>query len=415
MNTIKQWRGWVTVWAALLLGVGAQAQAQTSDWLKGFKDPSRELHVSRQGVFFVNGQYYTSATNQSPPGFGLPTTVGLDYMAGQMYVEYQVPKNVKHPYPIVMIHGGAQTGAGLISTPDGRPGWAQFFVANGYVVYNVDQVGRGRDIHATELYGPTRPPLDVLSRKQNWSLQQVYSWFPRAYLHTQWPGTGREGDPFFDQFYASQVQFMADPIKTQAYAQQAGVALLDRIGPAIILTHSQSGTYGFLIADKRPNLVKGVVTIEGGGTPYTYPLVGPPTYYGAPVPSAPWGLVSIPITYSPAVTDPSQLSFYQEATPDGPDVQCWLQTAPARELPNLQRMAHLLIVGEASSAASVNRCVSKYLTQAGVRNTWVNLGDVGIHGNGHMMMLETNSDEIAAFISRWLEDNVEKGVKVAKE
>jgi pimeloyl-ACP methyl ester carboxylesterase len=393
----------------MLFGLPAQGQAQKSNWLKGFKDPSKhDVRLSSHGVFFVNGHYYISTTNQSPPGFGLPSTVGLKYMAGQMYVEYWIPKKVKYQYPIVLIHGGAQTGAGFISTPDGRPGWAQFFVANGYVVYNVDQVGRGRDVHDFERYGVTRPPLDVLSRQQNWSLQRHYNWFPRAYLHTQWPGTGLEGDSFFDQFYASQVQFIADPIKTQEYAQQAGVALLDKIGPAIILTHSQSGTYGFLIADKRPNLVKGVVTIEGGGTPYTYPLIGPPTYYGAPVRSALWGLVSIPITYSPAVTDPSQLSFFQEATPGGPDVRCYLQVEPARQLPNLQRMPHLLLVGEASSAASVNRCVSKYLTQAGVHNTWVDLGQVGIHGNGHMMMLEKNSNEVAAFIASWLQDNVER-------
>jgi hypothetical protein len=33
-----------------------------------------------------------------------------------------------------------------------------------------------------------------------------------------------------------------------------------------------------------------------------------------------------------------------------------------------------------------------------VENTGVNLGDVGIHGNGHMMMLEKNHLEIAAFL-----------------
>jgi hypothetical protein len=124
--------------------------------------------------------------------------------------------------------------------------------------------------------------------------------------------------------------------------------------------------------------------------------------------SATWGIVSIPITYSPPVTDPSQLSFYQEATPDGPTVRCWLQTAPARQLPNLQGMAHLLIVAEASSAANANYCVSRYLTQGGVQNTWVKLGAVGIHGNGHMMMWEKNDLDIAAFIADWLHENLEK-------
>ena len=115
-----------------------------------------------------------------------------------------------------------------------------------------------------------------------------------------------------------------------------------------------------------------------------------------------------PLTYSPAVTSPAQLTFYQEATPGGPDVRCWLQTAGnVHTLPNLQGVPQLLLTGEASSAASTNRCVSKYLTQAGVPNTWLSLGMVGIHGNGHMMMLEKNQLEIAAFIASWLEDNVE--------
>jgi pimeloyl-ACP methyl ester carboxylesterase len=211
---------------------------------------------------------------------------------------------------------------------------------------------------------------------------------------------------------------MADAIKTQQYAQAAGAALLDKIGPAIIVTHSQSGTFGFLIADKRPNLVKGVVTVEGGGTPHGY-IVGavyPPGYnpcdvsgsnpYYCEVPfgvakgqiypngndtpyfidnpaTTAYGITNAPLTYSPPLTNPAQLTFYQEATPGGPDVRCWLQTAGnVHTLPNLQGVPQLLLTGEASSAASTNRCVSKYLTQAGVQNTWLSLGMVGFHGNG---------------------------------
>jgi len=44
----------------------------------------------------------------------------------------------------------------------------------------------------------------------------------------------------------------------------------------------------------------------------------------------------------------------------------------------------------------------KYLEQAGVHPTWIKLADAGIHGNGHMMMLEKNSQSIASIISRWL-------------
>ena len=44
----------------------------------------------------------------------------------------------------------------------------------------------------------------------------------------------------------------------------------------------------------------------------------------------------------------------------------------------------------------------KYLEQAGVHTTWLNLGAMGIHGNGHMMMLEKNSDQIADLMEKWL-------------
>jgi len=46
--------------------------------------------------------------------------------------------------------------------------------------------------------------------------------------------------------------------------------------------------------------------------------------------------------------------------------------------------------------------VVKFLEQAGVHPTWLNLGTLGIHGNGHMMMLEKNSDQIAEVIERWV-------------
>jgi hypothetical protein len=36
------------------------------------------------------------------------------------------------------------------------------------------------------------------------------------------------------------------------------------------------------------------------------------------------------------------------------------------------------------------------------------LQDVGIRGNGHMMMLEKNNLKIAAFMASWLEENVEE-------
>src|SRR5436190_6914097 len=83
-----------------------------------------------QGYFFVGGKY-------------VETTNG-PMMERQMYVEYRFPAKVTQRYPIVMIHGAAQTGTNFTGTPDGRKGWAEFFVERGYAVYVIDQPTRGR-------------------------------------------------------------------------------------------------------------------------------------------------------------------------------------------------------------------------------------------------------------------------------
>ena len=62
---------------------------------------------------------------------------------------YQIPvarRSQKNRLPVVMVHGGAgQQGTCFAGTPDGRPGWADFFLSRGWPTYVVDQPGRGRD------------------------------------------------------------------------------------------------------------------------------------------------------------------------------------------------------------------------------------------------------------------------------
>ena len=65
------------------------------------------------------------------------------------------------------------------------------------------------------------------------------------------------------------------------------------------------------------------------------------------------------------------------------------------------------MTGEASYHASYDHCTAAFLQQAGVAITFVRLGDVGIRGNGHMMMLEKNNLEIAVFLDGWVRKNIE--------
>ena len=116
-----------------------------------------------------------------------------------------------------------------------------------------------------------------------------------------------------------------------------------------------------------------------------------------------WGISDIPLTYDPPAKDATDLKAVLQSKPDSPDlVACWTQPTPARRLPRLQGIPILVIAAEASYHAAYDHCTSKYLTEAGVRHTFTRLEDQGIHGNGHMMMLEKNNLVVAGVIQRWL-------------
>jgi len=173
---------------------------------------------------------------------------------GGMYVEKFVPQEQTQTTPIVMIHGGSQTATNFIGTPDGRRGWLHDFLLSGYTVYLVDQPERGRSGHSLErIHGEHLEIYNVERIEDYFSAPAKNRLWPQARHHTQWPGSGEKGDPVFDQFYASQVDGLWDKSEIERLNQKAVVDLLDKIGAAILLTHSQSGPFGWLVADVRPS------------------------------------------------------------------------------------------------------------------------------------------------------------------
>ena len=65
-------------------------------------------------------------------------------MLNPLFVQYLLPARRRHEYPIVFIHGGGGQGTDWLETPDGRDGWVDYFVADGWDVYVVDRPGHGR-------------------------------------------------------------------------------------------------------------------------------------------------------------------------------------------------------------------------------------------------------------------------------
>jgi pimeloyl-ACP methyl ester carboxylesterase len=202
---------------------------------------------------------------------------------------------------------------------------------------------------------------------------------------------------------------MADLAAMERLNRDTGIALLEKIGPSILLTHSQSGPFGWALGDARPKLVKGILAIEPNGPPfYENTVVGAPDWFKDGPMGRTWGITRNALTFSPVVHDPEQLHITQQTAPSGRDlVRCWLPASSAPRLPNLENTPILIVVSEASYHAPYDHCTSQFLAQAGVANDFVRLADVNIRGNGHMMMLEKNNLEIAAFLDRWAREHIE--------
>lgn len=307
---------------------------------------------------------------------------GGHVVVGQMYVRRLGSGDLP---PVVLVHGGAQTGMHWELTPDGRPGLAPLLSELGRPTYVVDLPGVGRSRYHPEHQGPLAHMSAELTEFA-FSCPPADAW-PSAALHTQWPGKGRRGDRAFDDFFAGQVGRLADETITEPAAREALAALLDRVGPAHLITHSQSGAYGWHAADARPHLVRSLLALEPKGPPWFEPLAA-----RHEPPARPYGPTATPLTFDPPLQPGQALPF--EVTGDGL-VQ---QPTPARRLQNLSQVPVEIITAEASYHNEYDHLTAQFLQTAGVDVQHLDLGRFGIHGNGHLMALELNNADIAEFL-----------------
>jgi pimeloyl-ACP methyl ester carboxylesterase len=381
---------------ALLVRSGA-LQAATTETAKTAK--LAPLDIAEWSFFWVGVE------NVTLPGGTSPVVSGK-----QMYVEYQIPAKVRHPFPIVLIHGGGGQGLDWMGTVDGRRGWSTMLLEEGYRVYVVDRPGHGRSPYHPDLHGgiPRAQTLESISGMFTPQRAKAANPAPNAHLHNQWPGTGAVDAPELQQMVASQGGSFGNGMgiikESQVTVWQKNAAeLLDKIGPAIFMTHSAGGPFGFYALEARPKLVKGIVVVEGAGG-------------SAFAGRGSWGLINLPVEYEPPVKDPSEIKTKMvDPTPEDAKLGIrpyTIQEEPAHQLKNWKDCPITIVTSEASFVLPNPGAVA-YLKQAGVHAEEIRLADHGIHGNGHAMMCEKNNREVLQPILDWLNTNVTTPNKAA--
>ena len=180
--------------------------------------------------------------------------------------------------------------------------------------------------------------------------------------------------------------------------------------PRFYSTHSQSGPSGWQIASLRRQLVKEIVAVEPNGPPFhEVEFVGAPNYFKDGALTRPTGVTNTPIEVDPPIGEASELVVVREPAADKEDlVRCWMQGSPVRRIVALQHIPVAIVTAEASYRATYDHCTAKFLKQAGVPAVHVKLAELGIRGNGHMMMLEKNNLDISKVIADWLDRQVRR-------
>jgi hypothetical protein len=313
------------------------------------------IALKDMGSFHVGGREVTISGKPVKeivfaPG-GVPARVDPNgvYQVEQMYVQYFVPQNERGSLPLLMWHGGGLTGVTYETTPDGREGWLNYFIKKGWTVYNSDAVERGRAGWA--MYPDVFKGEPVFLTKENPFERFRIGAGPGSYNKDPAKMKVQPGSQFpvegYDNFAKQGVPrwTTTDDAIIAAY-----IALVDKVCPCVVLVHSQAGQFGQKVAQARPDKVKALVLVEPAG-------LGDSKLIDR--------LKDTPIL--------TVYGDYIEQDSRWPTIR-------ANELKFLEQVR-----------------------AAGGRYEVVNLPQIGIRGNSHMMMMDRNNLQVADVIQGWLE------------
>jgi pimeloyl-ACP methyl ester carboxylesterase len=355
--------------------------------------------LKTHGVFWAGGEI-VRRTQAGTENAGDRKGIAIDqqrYLVGQAYVEYFIPQKLRHgagTLPIVLIPGGGLVGVHFLTTPDGREGWADYFIRRGFPVYIVDLPGRGRAGFLPDQFNNVRSGAAAPGAQSELTAWDSSAWLEwnAGPLPNDAPAAGPHDpscigndarDPDNPPVYCNGDLMPAlDPegykhwlaaLMPQGPAPRgpdpAVIAALEKIGPAVFIGHSAGGTMGGKIANDWPSLFKAVIGIEPQGD-----CMLPPN-------AAIKGLAQVPTL--------SVHGINQVGRPD---------TGPCLETYGRVRKAG----GDAT-----------YLSLPSLPHTplFDQIPQEGIWGNDHIMMWDRNSDQIAGILLKWIETHVERRQK----
>lgn len=322
------------------------------------------LVIQEQGSFTVGGTVLSQPGNFDPVKMG---PEGQTFHGDHAYVFYQVPAGARK-LPLVMWHGFGQFSKTWESTPDGRDGYQNIFLRRGWPVYLLDQPRRGNAGRSTQ-------PMTLTPRpdEQTWfNIFRVGTW-PDYFAGVQFPRDRSSLEQYFRQMTPDTGPFDAKVVS------DAVVALFDKTGPGVLVTHSHSGGPGWLTAMRSRN-VRGIVSYEPGSG-----FVFPRGELPAPMSSAGGGVLEA------MAVDPREFAALAKI----PIVIFYGDNIPAQPMDNPGQ-------DQWRTRLEMAKLWAQAVNRHGGDAKVVHLPDVGLRGNTHFPFSDLNNLAVADLMSEFL-------------
>lgn len=341
--------------------VGILSNSCVSDTQAGKPAP---LVIQDQGSFAAGGTVITNPGTFDPYK---PSPDGATLHGDHAYVFYQVPVHARR-LPLVFLHGAGQFSKTWETTPDGRDGFQTIFLRRNFSVYLVVQPRRGNAGRSTVPLAPGGPDDQI------WFGMFRFGIWPKFFDGVQF-----SRDPeALNQFFRSMTP-NTGPFDMEVIANALS-SLFTKIGPAVLVTHSQGGGPGWLIAMKNPN-VRAVISYEPGSG-FVFPEGEVPP--AMPSGTGPLEGVAVPLSEFMKLTKIPIVLYFGDNIPEQP------ASNPGQDNWRV-RLAMARLWRDA-----INR--------HGGDATVVHLTDLGIRGNTHFAFSDLNNVDIANLMSKFLAD-----------
>lgn len=274
-------------WIALL-ALGLACSTAQADPYPPVDQKRPPIAIKHHGFFYAGGTIRTR-TQQGTENSGQMQVpiAGNKELVDYGYVEYyipDVPKSREKP-PIFMVPGGGLIAVHYLTTPDGREGWADYFLRRGYPVYMFDPPGRGRAGWSVDQYndyingvsGAPKPPLLGRSDSSQWLEWNTGPTFGvngphdttctgddnRGSLHINCNGDQMPTDPeSLKHWLGALVQTGPFNGGTEAYIDAIRQISDYHKAKVIYLGHSAGGSTGGQIATEHPELLQAMIALE---------------------------------------------------------------------------------------------------------------------------------------------------------